>query len=221
MYLENDYEQRGSSYWEFHPLKSGRRQLMNDSDGRMYPFYFRDAERAHHPSGHHLEDHKELQIKDYFHPSVVCPTLGGPTDEHSPAAAVPHLAGVAVRHRRRGVLTEAQSPADEVHVLKKIRWDYNLRMKVDSHLPVWRAGGVSEPDEAHLPEESTKAPHCNAAQSLIWYPRDPTATSASLVPPKQIIVPWSQWVREMLAASPDGGNRLKQRKIRWSPYLVQ
>ncbi|PAA62887.1 hypothetical protein BOX15_Mlig029768g3 [Macrostomum lignano] len=234
MYLENDYEQRGSSYWEFHPLKSGRRQLMNDSDGRMYPFYSVTQSVHTIRVGHHWKTNKELQIKDYFHPSVVweLPYSGRVrlTDIHRQQQFLIWL--VAVRHRRRGVLTEAQSPADEVHVLKKIRWDYNLRMKVDSHLPVgervrWfteyqsEPPQVSEPDEAHLPEESTKAPHCNAAQSLIWYPRDPDRYQRILVPPKQIIVPWSQWVREMLGSKSRRRKPAETAEIRWSPYLVQ
>ncbi|KAM7535502.1 hypothetical protein Aperf_G00000094455 [Anoplocephala perfoliata] len=210
MYLANDYGGLGKSLWEFHPLKSGLRKFINDSDGRQYPFYSVNQSLYNIKKGIVRRAYLNLQIKDYFHPSVVWKL---------PYSRGVHLSEiirkqeffiwlVAIKHGKKACDHE-----DEVHVLKKLRWEYNLQMEVDSHMPVGQkvrkiydeqGDSIATCDISpmqRLPSEATYAPHCNAAQSLIWYPRDHLRHSRILVPPKQIIVPWENWVADMLGPS--------------------
>ncbi|VDK32378.1 unnamed protein product [Taenia asiatica] len=206
MYLANDYGGLGNSLWEFHPLKSGLRKVINDSDGRQYPFYSVNQSLYNIKRGIVRRTTVNLQIKDYFHPSVVW---------ELPYSRGVHLSEinrkqkffiwlVAIKYGKKAC------GRDEIHILKKIRWEYNLHMEVDPHMPLGQKvrkiydvqdGSIMMCDSSRsqkLPAAATYAPHCNAAQSLIWYPRDPLRHSRILVPPKQIIVPWETWVSDML-----------------------
>lgn len=210
MHLENNYGGLGKSLWEFHPLKSGLRQFINDSDGRQYPFYSISQSLFSIKRGIVKRAYVNLQIKDYFHPSVVW-TL--------PYSRGVHLTEirrnqrfyiwlVAIKHGRKACGQE-----DEVHIMQKLRWEYDLHMEIDPHMPVGQkvrriydtqGDSIAMCDfnpTQKLPPEATHAPHCNAAQSLIWYPRDQARHSRILVPPKQIIVPWERWVSDMLGPS--------------------
>lgn len=206
MYLANDYDGLGNSLWEFHPLKSGLRKVINDSDGRQYPFYSVNQSLYNIKRGVVRRTTVNLQIKDYFHPSVVW---------ELPYSRGVHLSEinrkqkffiwlVAIKYGKKAC------DKDEIHIMKKIRWEYNLHMEVDPHMPLGQKvrkiydvqdGSIMMCDSSRsqkLPAAATYAPHCNAAQSLIWYPRDPLRHSRILVPPKQIIVPWETWVSDML-----------------------
>lgn len=208
MYLANDYGGLGNSLWEFHPLKSGRRKLINDSDGRQYPFYSVNQSLFNIRRGIVRRSTLNLQIKDYFHPSVVW--------------ELPYSKGVQLSEINRkqkfliwlvAIKYGKKTGKDEMHVLKKIRWEYNLHMEVDPHMPLGKRvrkiydvqdGGISMSDSSRihkLPVAATFPPHCNAAQSLIWYPRETHRHSRILVPPKQIIVSWDDWVYDMLGPS--------------------
>ncbi|VDO05310.1 unnamed protein product [Rodentolepis nana] len=210
MHLENNYGGLGKSLWEFHPLKSGLRQFINDSDGRQYPFYSISQSLYNIKKGNVKRALVNLQIKDYFHPSVVW-TLPYSRGVHLTEIGRHqrfYIWLVAIKHGRKACGQE-----DEVHILQKLRWEYDLHMEIDPYMPVGQkvrriydtqADSIAMCDfnpSQKLPIEATQAPHCNAAQSLIWYPRDQTRHSRILVPPKQIIVPWEKWVSDMLGPS--------------------
>ncbi|CAL8079635.1 unnamed protein product [Calicophoron daubneyi] len=206
MYLANDYDGVGKSLWEFHPLKSGLRKLINDSDGRQYPFYSVNQSLYNIKKGPIRKMTLNLQVKDYFHPSVVweLPYSGGVrlTEINRQQKFLIWL--VAIKYGKK------VSCKDEITVLKKIRWEYDLHMKVDPFMPLGSRVRkifdvqdssiiMMDPDKSYkLPIAATFPPHCNAAQSLIWYPKDPHKHARILVPPKQIIVPWEEWVHDML-----------------------
>nr|CDS31609.1 Tetratricopeptide helical [Hymenolepis microstoma] len=210
MHLENNYGGLGKSLWEFHPLKSGLRQFINDSDGRQYPFYSISQSLYSIKKGNVKRALVNLQIKDYFHPSVVW-TLPYSRGVHLTEIGRNqrfYIWLVAIKHGRKACGQE-----DEVHILQKLRWEYDLHMEIDPYMPVGQkvrriydtqGDSIAMCDfnpSQKLPIEATHAPHCNAAQSLIWYPRDQTRHSRILVPPKQIIVPWEKWVSDMLGPS--------------------
>ncbi|BHF71687.1 hypothetical protein AAHC03_09318 [Spirometra sp. Aus1] len=149
-----------------------------------------------------------LQIKDYFHPSVVweLPYSGGVRLSEINRKQKFLIWLVAIKYGRKTM-------KDEITVLKKIRWEYNLHMQVDPTMPLGKRvrkiydvqdGGImmADPTRVHkLPVAATFPPHCNAAQSLIWYPKDVGRHPRILVPPKQVIVPWEEWVFDMLGPS--------------------
>lgn len=221
MHLANNYNDCGKSLWEFHPLKSGLRKMINDSDGRQYPFYSINQSLYTIKKGPVKKSTITLQIKDYFHPSVVweLPYSGGVhlTEINRHQKFLIWL--VAIKHGKKGVAKE------ELTILKKIRWVYDLLITVDPFMPlgerVRRIYDVQDnniiiidPDKiSRLPSSAASPPHCNAAQSLIWYPKDPIKHSRILVPPKQIIVSWDNWVRDML------GHKARVRKPSEVIYL--
>ncbi|VEL18546.1 unnamed protein product [Protopolystoma xenopodis] len=209
MYLANDYDGIGNSLWEFHPLKSGLRTLINDSDGRQYPFYSVNQSLYNIKKGSVRKLNLNLQIKDYFHPSVVweLPYSGGVRLTKINRQQKFLIWLVAIKYGKK------PSGRDEITVLKQIRWEYDLHMVVDPFMQLGKRvrkiydtqdGGIllMDPDKCtKLPRAATFPPHCNAAQSLIWYPRDAHKHARILVPPKQIIVSWEEWVRDMLGPS--------------------
>ncbi|CAH8465209.1 unnamed protein product [Schistosoma margrebowiei] len=206
MYLANDYEGIGQSLWEFHPLKSGLRQLINDSDGLQYPFYSVHQSLYNIKKGPLKKSTLNLCVKDYFHPSVVweLPFSGGVRLTEIIRQQKFLIWLVVIKYGKKF------SCKDEITVLEKIRWEYDLRIKVDPFMPLGsrirkiydiQHNGVilTNSDKPYrLPISAAYPPHCNAAQSLIWYPKDPHTTARILVPPKQIIVPWKEWVHDML-----------------------
>ncbi|KAL3313405.1 Protein fam78a [Cichlidogyrus casuarinus] len=209
MYLANIYEEKGLSLWEFHPLKFGLRNLINDSDGRQYPFYSFSQSLHSIRRGQVSASSFTLQIKDYFHPSVVweLPYKKGVQLSEINRQQKFHIWLVAIKSGNR-------FNKEEVHVLDRIQWEYNLHLQVDPHMPVGeRVRKIYDMQNPYtsiqdqlclengIPEAATKAPHCNAAQSLIWYPNENKSVAKILVPPKQVIVPWDIWVNDMLGPS--------------------
>lgn len=211
MHLENEYDGMGSSLWEFHPLKSGIRNLINDSDGRQYPFYSVNQSLFRVKRGVVRRVRVTLQIKDYFHPSVVweLPYAGGVQLTEIARLQKFLIWLVAIKHGKKGTL----SASEEIHVLKEIRWQYKINMTVDPYMVLGDRvkyvddcqddrPEITDPEaNFQLPVAATCPPHCNAAQSLIWYPRDSRRHARILVPPKQIIVSWENWVMDMIGAN--------------------
>ncbi|TNN08666.1 Protein FAM78A [Schistosoma japonicum] len=206
MYLANDYNSVGVSLWEFHPLKSGLRQLINDSDGRQYPFYSVHRSLYNIKKGCMKKITLNLHIKDYFHPSVVwkLPFSGGVQLTEIIRQQKFLIWLVAIKYGK------TFSCKDEITVFKQIRWEYNLQISVDPFMPLGsrirkicdmqnnRIIVTNSDEPSNLPVAAIFPPHCNAVQSLIWYPKDMHTSARILVPPKQIIVPWEEWVRDML-----------------------
>ena len=81
-------------------------------------------------------------------------------------------------------------------------------MTFDPYMPIGRRlKQISDIQEEHpivldhnkpVPLSAVSPPHCNAGQSLIWYPKNPSERAKILVPPRQIIVPWESWLADMM-----------------------
>ncbi|PAA49152.1 hypothetical protein BOX15_Mlig016010g4 [Macrostomum lignano] len=215
MYLENRYGRHGSSFWEFHPIKSGRHRMVNDSDGRQYPFYSVTSSKCEVTRGAVHNCVVKLQYADHFYPTVVweLPYCGGAKLTEVIRRQDFWIWLVAVRragHYNRGN-DVFHVGKDELYILRSMRWHYCLHMRFD---PDERVGNrlrsvadrqVEEPSillhsDEPVPLSAVHPPHCNAAQSLIWYPRVRTGHHKPelLVPPRQAIVPWDRWSAEML-----------------------
>lgn len=210
MYLENKYGLAGSSYWEFHPLKSGRHKVVNDSDGRQYPFYSLSNSKREIRKGDVREQVFTLRFEDHFYPTVAW---------HLPYTDNDKLSEI-IRHQsfwvwlvaiKKGDDKLREEPfditTDELYVLKTIRWKYNLHMTMESSNPLGKRVKtlfdyqkdlpmvLDEP--MPIPLSATSPPHCNAAQSLTWYPRDIVKRPKILVAPRHIIMPWQMWLTDM------------------------
>ncbi|CAH8646938.1 unnamed protein product [Heterobilharzia americana] len=209
MYLENRYGNYGSSYWEFHPLKSGRHKMVNDSDGRQYPFYSLTSSKFEICRGVITHSLISLTYEDHFYPTVAweLPYSGGVklTDVIRKQDFWVWL--VAIKHASSRSYDIFNTKHDEVYILKSIRWRYCLHMTFDPYQPIGkrllRVYDIQEEQPIILeynhsiPLSALTSPHCNAAQSLIWYPNNPSHRPKLLVPPKQIIVPWETWIKDM------------------------
>ncbi|CAH8491656.1 unnamed protein product [Heterobilharzia americana] len=185
------------------------KKLINDSDGRQYPFYNINHSLYNINKGLVKKLTLNLYIKDYFHPSVVWKL---------PFSNDIHLTEINRKQKFFIWLIiikydKKYSYKDEITVLKKIRWEYNLYMKIDSYMPLGNRIReiydiqnnqiiIMNPEKLYkLPIVATFPPHCNALQSLIWYPKDVHKSPRILVPPKQIIVSWDEWVYDMLGSN--------------------
>jgi hypothetical protein len=215
IYLENRYGDVGSSFWEFHPIRSARHKMVNDSDGRQYPFYSVSSSKCEIRRGTVHDSSATLQYEDHFYPTVAwqLPYCGGAhlTDVIRKQDFWIWL--VAIKRGTRGGLNGISYDyfdvyEDRLYVLKTMRWRFNLHMKFDPHLPPGRRlrkiydaqeelPYVLETDRP-VPISAISPPHCNAAQSLIWYPKSCLEKPRILVPPRQIIVPWETWLSDML-----------------------
>ncbi|PAA66417.1 hypothetical protein BOX15_Mlig026181g2 [Macrostomum lignano] len=209
MYLENRYGKFGSSHWEFHPMSARRHKMVNDSDGRQYPFYSLTTSKCEIPRGTVAESEVRLHYSDHFYPTVAwqLPFCGGVhlTDVIRKQDFWVWL--VALR-RQRSNNEQFHLGRDELFVLKTMRWRYTMHLQFDPHQRLGRRLKAVMDEQPELPIicETDKSvplsamhpPHCNAAQSLIWYPRVPGERQELLVPPKQSIVPWDVWADEML-----------------------
>lgn len=211
MYLENRYGNAGSSFWEFHPLKSGRHRMVNDSDGRQYPFYSLTSSKCEIRRGLIQDSYVNLQYEDHFYPTVAweLPYCGGArlTDVIRKQDFWVWLVAIKRAPNREGAFDTFAVGQDKIYVLKTMRWRYNLHMTFDPHQPYGRRLKRIYDTQNELPYvcdtntpmplSAANPPHCNAAQSLIWYPNDFKEKAKLLVPPKQIIVPWEQWLADM------------------------
>lgn len=211
MYLENRYGDVGSSYWEFHPLKSGRHTMVNDSDGRQYPFYSLTSSKFELKKGLVHESVVSLHYEDHFYPTVAweLPYCGGTklTDVIRKQDFWVWLVVIRRGKKKNEELSLFDPRYDHVHVLRTMRWRYNLHMIFDPNKSIGqRLKKLYDVQEETpyvldickpLPLSALSPPHCNAAQSLIWYPRDLSEKLKILVPPKQIIVPWESWLTDM------------------------
>ncbi|KAF7234367.1 Tetratricopeptide helical [Paragonimus skrjabini miyazakii] len=211
MYLENRYGHSGSSFWEFHPLKSGRHKMVNDSDGRQYPFYSLTSSKFEIRRGVVSDSLVALTYEDHFYPTVAweLPYYGGAklTDVIRKQDFWVWLVAIKRASSRSASCDVFNAKHDEVYILKTMRWRYGLHMTFDPHQPVGkRLQRIYDVQEEQpiilesnrpLPLSALSPPHCNAAQSLIWYPNNPTDKPKLLVPPKQIIVPWETWTNDM------------------------
>ncbi|KAM7543310.1 hypothetical protein Aperf_G00000004013 [Anoplocephala perfoliata] len=211
MYLENRYGQSGSSFWEFHPLKSGRHKMVNDSDGRQYPFYSLTSSKFEVRRGIVPDSLISLNYEDHFYPTVAweLPYYGGAklTDVVRKQDFWVWLVAIKRASSRGAAMDIFNAKNDEIYILKTMRWRYNLHMAFDPSQAVGRRlqriydvqkeQPVIMENNKSLPLSALSPPHCNAAQSLIWYPNNPSDKPKLLVPPKQIIVPWDTWTNDM------------------------
>ncbi|KAL3321100.1 Protein fam78a [Cichlidogyrus casuarinus] len=211
MLLENRYGPYGSSYWEFHPLKSGRHSMVNDSDGRQYPFYSLTTSKLEvHRSvvGNTLSN---LYYEDHFYPTVAWELPYNSRAKLTDVIRKQDFWVWLVAIKRASANPSDQEPinpkTDDIHILKSVRWRYNLHMQFDPQQPIGkRLTGVYDTQEEQpyildgckpISLSALSPPHCNAAQSLIWYPTDQNERPRLLVAPKQTIVPWDIWTMEM------------------------
>ncbi|PAA47633.1 hypothetical protein BOX15_Mlig007864g1 [Macrostomum lignano] len=213
MYLENRYGQYGSSFWEFHPLKTRQHRMVNDSDGRQYPFYSLTSSKCEVTKGVVRDSVIKLQYADHFYPTVAwdLPYCNGVklTDVIRRQSFWIWLVAIkrAALHADTDVFHLGD---DQIHILSSMHWRYSLHMEFDPHERIGRRLRTLTDTQMEapriLPEEEVKPmplsavhpPHCNAAQSLIWYPKQPGQQPDILVPPKQTIVPWERWLRDMM-----------------------
>lgn len=214
MYLENRYGTSGSSFWEFHPLKSGRHKMVNDSDGRQYPFYSLTNSRTEIPRGVVHEGIINLSYEDHFYPTVAWElpyTIGSTNAKLTDVIRKQDFWVwlVAIKRTNNCSLSDIFNiKYDKLYILKTIRWQYSLHMTFDPYETIGKRLKTivdlqqEEPvvlDTNYLlPLSALSPPHCNAGQSLIWYPKNPNEKPKLLVPPKQIIVPWDTWMKDMV-----------------------
>ncbi|KAM3171274.1 hypothetical protein ACTXT7_016947 [Hymenolepis weldensis] len=210
MYLENRYGESGSSFWEFHPLKSGRHKMVNDSDGRQYPFYSLTSSKFELRRGAVPESLVALSYEDHFYPTVAweLPYSGAAklTDVIRKQDFWVWLIAIKRASLKISSMDSFNAKHDEVYILKTMRWRYNLHMTFDLNQPIGRRlQEVYDKQEEQpeiletnkpIPLSALSPPHCNAAQSLIWYPNN-NERPRLLVPPKQIVVPWDSWTNDM------------------------
>lgn len=211
MYLENRYGNVGSSFWEFHPLKSGRHRMVNDSDGRQYPFYSLTSSKCEIRRGLIEDSIVNLHYEDHFYPTVAweLPYCGGAklTDVIRKQDFWVWLVAIKRSPYLDFFTDKYNIEDDKLYVLKTFRWRYNLHMTFDPYLPPGRRLKHIYDNQAEKPYlcennklltmSAANPPHCNAAQSLIWYPNNHRDRVRLLVPPKQTIVPWEQWLNDM------------------------
>lgn len=212
MYLENKYGFNGSSFWEFHPLKSGRHIMVNDSDGRQYPFYSLTSSKYEIEKGRVSESTVTLHYEDHFYPTVAweLPYNGGVrlTDVIRKQDFWVWLVAIQRGADNTCMSYDLFDPReDSVFILKTMRWRYNLHMKFDPEKPVGHRVQCIHDAQSEIPVvldynkkipiSAFSPPHCNAAQSLIWYSKNSLDKPKILVPPKQTIVPWENWVDDM------------------------
>lgn len=209
MYLENRYGKSGSSHWEFHPLSARHHKMVNDSDGRQYPFYSLTTSKCEITKGVVGEAEMRLHYSDHFYPTVAwqLPFCGGVhlTDVIRKQDFWVWL--VALR-RQRSTNEQFNLGRDELFVLRTMRWRYSMHLQFDPHQRLGRRLKSVMDEQPELPTvidvdksvplSAMHPPHCNAAQSLIWYPRVNGERQELLVPPKQSIVPWERWTDEMM-----------------------
>lgn len=211
MYLENRYGQYGSSFWEFHPLKTRQHKMVNDSDGRQYPFYSLTSSKCEVTRGVVRDCVIKLQYADHFYPTVAwdLPYYSGVrlTDVVRRQSFWVWLVAIrrAALHAENDIFNMG---TDEIHILSTMHWRYSLHMEFDPHEKIGQRlkrisdtqmelPRVNNTDKA-IPLSAVHPPHCNAAQSLVWYPKVPGDQPDLLVPPKQTIVPWDRWVQDMM-----------------------
>lgn len=211
MYLENRYGNVGSSFWEFHPLKSGRHRMVNDSDGRQYPFYSLTSSKCEIRRGPINDSIVNLHYEDHFYPTVAweLPYCGGA--RLSDVIRKQDFWVWLVAIKRASYLDfftdKYNLEDDKLYVLKTFRWRYNLHMTFDPNLPPGRRLKRifdNQPEKPYICDDNkplslsaVNPPHCNSAQSLIWYPNNQHDRVRLLVPPKQTIVPWDHWLVDM------------------------
>ncbi|KAK4475510.1 hypothetical protein MN116_002558 [Schistosoma mekongi] len=206
MYLENRYGNYGSTLWEFHPLRSGRHKMVNDSDGNQYPFYSLINSKYVIERGNVTNNLIKLTYEDHFYPTIAweLPYYNGIKLTNVIRKQNFWVWLVAIKHIKQ---QKFNAQYDEVYILNTISWYYQLDMIIDSYQPIGKRlqsiydKQYNEPiildDNRTLPLSALNPPHCNAAQSLIWYPTNRNDQSKLLIPPKQIIVPWNIWLNEM------------------------
>ncbi|CAH8599987.1 unnamed protein product [Schistosoma turkestanicum] len=222
LYLENRYGNYGSTFWEFHPLKSGRHKMVNDSDGRQYPFYSLINSKYEIYRGIVSDNMITLTYEDHFYPTVAweLPYYGGVklTDiSRKQDFWVWLIAIKRARNRKPNFYGLVNVEQDEVYILNTIRWRYTLHMTFDPYQLIGKRlkriydlqqeQPIVLEDNRTLPLSALSPPHCNSAQSLIWYPNNSRDQPKLIVPPKQIIVPWRTWTNEMTLS---GSNYVKR-----------
>jgi hypothetical protein len=228
MYLENRYGDTGSSFWEFHPLRCRRRKMVNDSDGRQYPFYSLTSSKCEVRRGFVPDTTITLRYEDHFYPTVAWELLYCSRSKLTDIIRLQDFWVWLVAIKRGTIRDNCHfdvfSPnEDSVYVLKTMRWRYNLHLSFDPLMPLGkRLKHVADvqheqpyvlDSEREIPISALCPPHCNAAQSLVWYPTDKTEPPRILVPPKQVIVPWDQWLTDMTPNGSLRANRPKDCKV--------
>ncbi|VDN42365.1 unnamed protein product [Dibothriocephalus latus] len=215
MYSEHRYGQGGSSFWEFPPLKSGRQRILNDSYSGNYPFYNLNSSKFEVRRGVISDSLISLTYRDHFYP-----TVGWETPDYGGAKLTDIILRqefwvwlVATRHASSATSDTVNAKKDEMHILKTMRWRYNLHMTFDPTQPYGRRlqrihdtqeeqPVILDGNHPRLSASALGPPHCNDAQSLIWYPNNPRDRAKLLIPSKQIIVPWDTWTNEMSPGRP-------------------
>lgn len=215
-YIEQCYNNYGSTLWEFHPIKTGRHQMINDSDGNQYPFYdiFHSNYIIHH--GYITNKFIQLHYKDYFYPTIAwqLPYSHGNNNNVLLTEIIRRQQFtvwlLAIKHGRNyksDSYNRINIEHDELYILNTIRWQYKLHIRLDPYQPIGKRlkyiddiqyeKPIILDKNKKLPLSAINPPHCNAAQSLIWYPNNKKDQPKLIIPPKQIIVPWKQWLNDM------------------------
>ncbi|KAA3670526.1 uncharacterized protein DEA37_0007361 [Paragonimus westermani] len=201
--------------------------MVNDSDGRQYPFYSLTSSKFEIRRGVISDSLVALNYEDHFYPTVAweLPYYGGAklTDVIRKQDFWVWLVAIKRASIRSATCDLFNAKHDEVYILKTIRWRYGLHMTFDPHQPigkrlqriydVQKEQPIILESNRPLPLSALSPPHCNAAQSLIWYPNNPTEKPRLLVPPKQIIVPWENWTNDMAPGRALGVKKPDQCKL--------
>ncbi|CAI2736831.1 unnamed protein product [Schistosoma spindalis] len=111
---------------------------------------------------------------------------------------------------------------DEIYILNTIHWKYQLHIQLDPYQSIGkRVKQIHDKQyeqpmildtNKKLPLSAIHPPHCNAAQSLIWYPNHSKNQSKLIIPPKQIIVPWKIWLNDMKLSHNNNKDYIKKPK---------
>ncbi|CAH8672702.1 unnamed protein product [Schistosoma margrebowiei] len=225
-YIENRYDNYGSTLWEFHPIKTGRHQMINDSDGNQYPFY--DIFHSNYIIHHNYITNKFIQLyyKDYFYPTIAWELPYSYNNNNINRIQLTDIIRrqqfwvwlIAIKHGRNYNLINIKQ--NELYILNTIRWQYTLHITLDPYQPIGKRlkyindiqydKPIILNKNKKLPLSAINPPHCNAAQSLIWYPNNKKDQPKLIIPPKQIIVPWKQWLNDMTLNYNENIKKLKQ-----------
>ncbi|CAH8674176.1 unnamed protein product, partial [Schistosoma bovis] len=144
-YIEQCYNNYGSTLWEFHPIKTGRYQMINDSDGNQYPFYdiFHSNYVIHH--GYITNKFIQLHYKDYFYPTIAwqLPYCHGNNNNVLLTEIIRRQQFsvwlLAIKHGRNyksNSYNRINIEHDELYILNTIRWQYKLHIRLDPYQPI-------------------------------------------------------------------------------------
>ncbi|XP_013420362.1 protein FAM78B [Lingula anatina] len=180
----NTYGEDGHTSWEFPELISGKQKMISDSDGTHYPWYGSRTEvkTVHGPC--HMK-RVTVSVSDNFYPKI---TWKIPLLPEKSA----YLTRVSRDQSFYTWLVAKNLIANRIYVLKTIRWEMSLDIKVDVTKPIGKRATLVGPmtqkqpeileNDVAIPAIALLEPNANSAQRLVW--RGTDGGFSVIVPPR-------------------------------------